>query len=72
MLLYNVLPSKKEKSLLKIITGTSRVVQRLKHYLPMQGEQVQFLVGEVRPHTPYSQKNENMEQKQYCNQYNKD
>ena len=48
------------------------MVQWLRLYLPMQGVQVQFLVGELRPHTPRSQKNQNMEQKQCCNQFNKD
>ena len=68
-----MLPSKKERSLLNIITGTSLVVQWLRLYSPMQGVQVQFLVGELRPHTPRSQKKkQNVEQKQCCNQFNKD
>ena len=44
------------------------MVQQLRHPLPMQGVQVQSLVGELRFLTPHSQKQQNeIKQKQYCN-----
>ena len=36
--------------------GTCLAVQWLRLHLPMQGAQVQSLVGEVRSHMPHSQK----------------
>ena len=41
-------------------------------HLLMQGEQVQSLVGELRPHMLQGQKNQSAKQKQYCNKFNKD
>ena len=37
---------------IKVITGTSLVVQWLRIHLPMQGTWVQSLVGELRSHKP--------------------
>ena len=48
--------------------GTSLAVQWLRLRLPMQGVQVQSLVGERRSHMPCGQK---AKQKQYCNKFNK-
>ena len=53
---------------LEKILGTSLVVQWLR--LSMQGVWVWFLVGDLRSHMPCSQKNQNKEQKQYCNKFN--
>ena len=40
--------------------GTSPlVVQWLRLYLPMQGVQIQSLVGGLRSHVPHGQKNQN-------------
>ena len=47
------------------------MVQWLRLLLPMQGAQVQSLVGELRP-TCLVAKNQNLKQKQYCNTFNKD
>ena len=41
-------------------------------HLLMQGVQVQSLVGELRPHMPQGQKNQNAKQKQYCDKFNED
>ena len=41
----------------KYITGTSLAVQWLRLGLPMQGAQVQSLVGELSSHMLHSQKN---------------
>ena len=38
----------------------------------MQGVQVWSLVGELRPHMPCGQKNQNIKQEEYCNKLNKD
>ena len=40
-------------------------------HFPMQGVQVQSLVGELRSHMPCDQKKKT-KQKQYCNEFNKD
>ena len=39
---------------LKVLRGTSLVVQWLRTCLQMQGTGVQFLVQELRSHMPYS------------------
>ena len=40
---------------------------------PIQGVRVQFLVGDLRWHVPWGQKEkQNIKQKQYCNKLNKD
>ena len=39
---------------------------------PMQGVQVQSLVGELRPHMPWGPKPKNVKQKQYCDKFNED
>ena len=54
------------------VLGTSLAVQWLRLCLPMQGVQVQSLVGELRSPMPRGQKNQNIKQKQYCNKFNKD
>ena len=38
----------------------------------LQGVWVQSLVGELRSHMPWGQKNQNIKQKQYCNKFNKE
>ena len=39
---------------------------------PTQGMLVRSLVRELRPHMPPGPKNQNIKQKQYCNEFNKD
>ena len=51
--------------------GTSLVVQWLRLHFPIQGVQVQSLVGELRSHKPLGQKAKT-KQKQYYNKFNKD
>ena len=58
--------------LIKDTPGTSLAVQWLRLCLPVQGVWVQSLVGELRSHMPHSQKYQSIEQKQYCNKFNKD
>ena len=50
--------------------GTSLAVKWLRLRLLMQG--VRVLVAELGSHMPYSQKNQNIKQKQNCNKFNKD
>ena len=50
--------------------GTSLAVKWLRLRLLMQG--VWVLVAELGSHMPYSQKNQNIKQKQNCNKFNKD
>ena len=57
--------------LLKSCLGTSLVVQGVRFCLPMQGMQVQSLVGELRS-TCLLAKKQNLKQKQYYNKFNKD
>jgi len=47
------------------------VVQWLRLHFPIQGVQVQSLVGELRSHKPLGQKAKT-KQKQYYNKFNKD
>ena len=47
------------------------MVQELKLHLPMQGMQVQSLVGELGSHMPLGPKTKTSKQKQYCNIFNK-
>ena len=50
--------------------GTFLVVQWIKLCLLLKGLQVQFLVKELRPRVPLSQKKkQNINQKQYCNKF---
>ena len=56
----------------KKFRGTSLVVQWVRLHLPMQGVRAPSLVEELRTHMPHGQKNQNIEQKQYCNKFNKD
>ena len=50
--------------------GTFLVVQWIKLCLLLKGLQVQFLVKELRPRVPLSQKKkQNITQKQYCNKF---
>ena len=51
--------------------GTCLVVQWIRLHLPVREMWVQFLVRELRFHTPCGQKTKT-EQKQYCNRVNKD
>ena len=62
----------KEKHNLKILLGTSLMVQWLRLDLPKQGAWVQSLVREMRSHMPHGQKYQNIKQKQYCNKFNED
>ena len=62
----------KEKHNLKILLGTSLMVQWLRLDLPKQGAWVQSLVREMRSHMPHGQKYKNIKQKQYCNKFNED
>ena len=48
---------------------TSLMVQWLRLSLPVQ---VRSLVRELRSHMPCGQKNQNIKQKQYCKEFNKD
>ena len=56
----------------EITQGTSLAVQGLNLCLPMQGIWVLFLVRQLRSHMPHWPKNQNTDQKQYCNKLNKD
>ena len=56
----------------EITQGTSLAVQGLSLCLPVQGIWVLFLVRQLRPHMPFQPKNRKVEQKQYCNKFNKD
>lgn len=50
--------------------GASLVDQWLRLYLPMQG--AGLIPGqELTSHTPHGQKNQNVEQKQYCDRFTK-
>ena len=51
--------------------GTSLAVQWSRLHLPTQVVWVQSLLGELRPQMPHGQENQNIEQKQYCNRFNK-
>ena len=53
-------------------TQSSLAVQPLSLHLPMQGVQVRSLVGELRSHMPQRPKLQNIEQKQYYNEFSKD
>ena len=63
-----VLQNIKLETYLRALPGSPVV----KTSLPMQGVPVQFLVRELRSHIPCGQKTKNIEQKQYCNKFNKD
>ena len=50
--------------------GSGKPVLRL--HLSIQGVQVQFLVGELKSHMAWGQKNQNIKQKQYYDKFKKD
>ena len=56
----------------QIARQTREAWRTLRILLSMQALQVRSLVGELRSHTPRSQKTQNTKQKQYCNKFNKD
>ena len=58
--------------MIKKYHGTSMEVQWLKIHLPMQGVWVRSLVRKPRSHILLGKKTkQNIEQKQYCNKFNK-
>ena len=58
---------------LKIIIGTSLAVQWLRDHLPAQGDVGSTPGLEAKiPHASGKKKQANLEQKQYCNKFNKD
>ena len=62
-------------SLVKEITRsstTSLAVRWLGLSLRIQGVRVRSLVGDLRSHRPRGQKTKTLQQKQYCNKFNKD
>ena len=63
---YGIFPIK------KLGLETFLVVQWLSLCLPMQGVQIQSLVGELRSHMPHGQNTKNIKQKQNCNKFNED
>ena len=48
------------------------MVQWLRLHIPMQRVVVQSLVGELRPHMPCGQKNQNTTQEPYCDKLTED
>ena len=61
-----------QKDVYKYILGILLAVQWLRLHLPMPVVWVPSLTGELRSHTPCSQKNHDIKQIQYCNKFNKD